>query len=371
MPKTVNAALARKMSAGHQGAGNSSRALVRALRLAVAQSALASARLPVAVIGAKQTRKKQDAVVDGLEESWLILLCTAPDGRIACISLDSGFVSGIVQKQTVGEVLMDPPPPRALTDTDAAMVVPLIEDILVNAAKLADEPEDVARLSGYEFKSRAPTPRVASLALVADVYDAFELTTELEGGVRQGAISVLLPDTATVVGGSRSEKAKPEKTLAESAGVVRAELNAVICRLHLPLGDLTELQTGDVLPLADARIDAVEVTAINRTRASKGRLGRSGGLRAIRINELVQPLAAEVTVGDEFIEHTHGGNLPSNGGQEQMSAGNSDRPECEALNVVDNGEQKVNDVALASTDNIAKEISELAGLPAPNSTSEP
>lgn len=66
---------------------------------------------------------------------------------------------------------------------------------------------------------------------------------------------------------------------------MRAELNAVLCRLSLPLSGLSSLNVGDQLPLDWARLDRTEILTIDRSRAAVGRLGQCGGLRAVRLNE--------------------------------------------------------------------------------------
>lgn len=367
MSKTVSAALARKLSAGQQGTGNKSRALLRAMRLAVARSSTERIRLPASVIGARQSSKKQEEVPKGLDDGQLLLLFSSVEGRVACVAMDVGFVSAIIQKQTMGEVFPDPPLPRALTDTDAAMVVPLIEDMLSRVLALVEGTVDAARLSGYEFASRAVDIRALSLALVEDQYDVFELTVELDGGRRQGVVSVLLPELSAADGDSGQPGGEHNKTLALAAEVVRAELTAVICRMNLPLAMLSELGVGDVLPLSGARVDKIEVAAIDRTQATKGRLGQCGGLRAVRINEVAQVSVPSQADAPEFVEHRRKEQPLATEDADWLEQSGSDLSDLEFS--LDPAEMSTDarDFSGSSTDRIASEISELAGLPAPAS----
>ena len=195
-------------------------------------------------------------------------------------------MSAIVQTQTIGQLTSaTPPEARAFTNTDAAMVAPLVEEALVKAAELAEMAEEEVDLSGYEYMARAGDLRSLCLTLVEEVYCGFELTIDLVGGVRQGHIAILLPQRPCDVEEDAGAQPDAGARLEQSSGVVRAELNAVLCRMNVPLSDLSALGIGDVLPLERARLDRTEVLAIDRTRAAVGRLGQSGGLRAVRINE--------------------------------------------------------------------------------------
>ena len=365
MSKTVSAALMRKLSVGQQGTGSKSRALLRALRLTVARSSVERVQLSVSVIGAKQASKTQEGATSGLEDGQLFLLFTNNDSRVASVLLDAGLVSAIIQKQTFGEVLPDPPQQRLLTDTDAAMVVPLVEDMIGHAQMLVDDPKDATRLCGYEFASRAVDLRALSLALVEDSYDAFELTVEMEGGVRQGTILFLLPDKPVEDGDADRGGTEQEKTLVEAAGVVRAELNAVIFRMNLPLAALSDLHAGDLLPLSGARLDRVDVVAIDRNRMTQGRLGQCGGLRAVRINEQVQIAVPASPDVQTFVERRRNST--------DLDAAEADCPDDTSLDTshqLSELSATVDENALKNTDRIASEISELAGLPAPTSKSD-
>lgn len=359
MSKTVSAALARKLSAGQEGTGSKPRALLRALRLAIARAAVERFKLSASVIAAKQVSKCQEVVTSGLEDGQMFLLFATKEGRVASVVLDVGLVSAIIQMQTMGQVFADPPQPRALTDTDAAMVVPLVEDMLERARELVDDQSDAARLNGYEFASRAVDRRMLSLALVEDGYDGFEFTVELEGGVRQGTLRILLPEISVAEGQATHADLEPLKTLSQAAGVVPAELNAVICRMNLPLTTLSDLGIGDLLPLAGARLDRIDIAAIDRTKATTGRLGQCGGQRAVRINEFLQAPATTRPEALSFVEHTRR-DAPVEIADVDLSRQDAvvqDR--SHAQSAVDE------DFAQASTERLAFEISELAGLPAP------
>ncbi|SDW17142.1 Type III flagellar switch regulator (C-ring) FliN C-term [Ruegeria halocynthiae] len=351
-------ALARKLSAA-QGGAETPRSILRALRLGLARAAGEGMGLALSVIGAKQAVRTQEDMAGRLKGGWLLLLFSSDQGGIAAACLDPGCVSAIVQQQTIAMVTSDPPPERVFTDTDAAMVAPLVEDTLSRAQKLVESSADMTSLSGFEFASRAEDRRSLILALVDEAYRMFDLTVELACGARQGEVCILLPERPLSDEEQAAEITQPGMNLDQASGVIRAELNTVISRMSLPLTALSELSVGDVLPLQDARVDRVEVLAIDRARTAIGRLGQCGGMRAVRINEQRLTPALPASEGQAFLAST-----TSSRGEDALSSA----PDEEIITgdpVMDDILLDPDDLLSASSDQRVAEISHLAGLPAP------
>ncbi len=359
----TTSALARKLSAGQCGA-DTPRSVLRALRLGLARASGESMGLALSVIGAKQAVRAQEDVADRLHEGWLMLLFTSDQGGLVAACLDPGCVSAIVQQQTIAMITSDPPPARAFTDTDAAMVAPLIEDMLGRALKLVETAADQASLFGYEFASRAEDRRALNLALVDEAYRMFDLTVELAGGPCQGEVCILLPERPLSDQEQVADITLSGANLDQASGVMRAELNTVICRLSLPLTALSELSVGDVLPLQGARVDRVEVLSIDRSRTAIGRLGQCGGMRAVRINEQSPPTALPAADGPAFLA-SKASSVPS-ASEDTMSSLLDDDIVAHDLSAED-ALPDPDDLLPASSDQRVAEISHLAGLPAPHS----
>ncbi len=359
MAHTAGAALARKLSLGQGDLGDRPRSILRALRLGFARAAGERLNLPLAVIGAKQADRAQARLAATLAEDWLLLKFTGPEG-FAAACLDLNCVSAIVQTQTIGEVTLDAPAERGFTDTDAAMAAPLVEDALRRAVGLVDA-ADQPGLTGYEYASRAEDLRGLTLSLVADSYRVFDLTVELGGGLRQGQITIVLPDPPAPDEAEIELDVDTGPRLEQSSGVVRAELNAVVCRMRLPLAHLSALEVGSLLPLAGARLDRTEVLTIERTRSSVGRLGQSGGMRAVRLNENVPLPALDALESAEFIE-----SRPANVRGDMADTGVDIL--SDPLDLVANStgvDPLDDDLSLVEPDRMVAEISQLAGLDGP------
>lgn len=362
MSQDVNAALARKLSVGQKDLGDRPRSVLRALRLGFARAAGDRLNLPLAVIGAKQSNQSQEVPGDAAGQDWLLLVFDGPEGRAAAC-LNPNVVSAIVQAQTIGQVLSGDPGTRTFTDTDAAIVAPLIEAALTGSAALFDASSDQICLAGLEFTSRAKDLRTLSLAMTEEAYRIFELTVDLANGEQQGHISVFLPEHPAVPDVAEDAGEKADLRMDQCSGVMRAELTAALCRMSLPLSDLSGMRIGDILPLRGARLDRTEVLTIDRTRAGIGRLGQCGGLRAVRLNETAALPALTGADAQDFIASKSGTppqDYPVEPAEhdahaQTVPAGVSDLTDSDLI---------VND-----SERMVAEITQLAGLAPPESTS--
>ncbi|WP_298853469.1 FliM/FliN family flagellar motor switch protein [uncultured Ruegeria sp.] len=359
MSQTVNAALVRKLSVGQKDRGDRPRSVLRALRLGFARAAGDRLNLSLAVIGAKQSSRSQDDLIEPIGQDCLLLVFDGPEGRAAAC-LDLNVVSAIVQSQTIGDVMPGDPEPRAFTDTDAAMVAPLIEAALARSAGLIDAAAEQICMAGYEFSARAEDLRNLSLAMSEEAYRVFDLTVDLANGVRQGQISVFLPDRPFALDKADEAIEAVGPRIEQSSGVVRAELSAVLCRMSLPLSDLSAMQPGSVLPLRGARLDRTEILTIDRTRTGIGRLGQCGGLRAVRLNEQVSLPALPGCDTQEFIESRRRLQPRDQLDEKAANAVGIVSPAVE----VDVLESVENELLLNDSERMVTEISQLAGLDA-------
>ncbi len=295
--------LERKFAAANEVAAGSGRSALRALRLALARTAKDLFDMPLAVIGAKQARCEQDRIAGFLADNRLLVLLDGAQGMAGAVSLDAACVAALIQQQTMGRVsgtAID----RVFTGTDAALAEPLIETLLARAANLADAPEDQYCLTGFRFGARVEDTRSLLLALEADRFRVYDLTIDIAEGAAQGAICLLLPDLPLISDSSgKMGKGGALKgpQLGQAFGVMHADLTAVIGRLRIPLTDLTSMQSGDVLPLMQERLEATELITINGQAIACGRLGQINGLRALRLNETrIQVDPEEQPVEDRF-----------------------------------------------------------------------
>ncbi|WP_158965855.1 FliM/FliN family flagellar motor C-terminal domain-containing protein [Chachezhania sediminis] len=292
------AALARKLSAAKAGASTTERTALRALRLAAARTADDLFDLPVAAIGATQDRCMIDDLRRHFSDNWLLVLLDGPDGRFGMASFDPSAVMVLIQQQTMGEVTGGTPSDRPFTDTDAALAEPLIEGILSRAADLAEVEHDRRCLTGYRFGARAADVQDLVLALEDDRYRVFDLTLDIAHGKVQSVVRFALPDLTEEEQGE--EAAGPRGPhLDQAAGVIRAELTAVLGRIRMPLSRFARLAPGMLLELTDGDLARTELRTIAGGKVAVARLGQAGGMRALRMNEPPE-LRARPDPGEAF-----------------------------------------------------------------------
>lgn len=361
-------AVQRKLAVASSGSQTGERTALRALRLGFARAAAAVCDLPLAIIGATQRRAGSDDVVDYIRKDWLLLLLDGPDGRIGALLFDPDCIAALIQHQTMGAVSGGTTADRAFTETDAAMVAPLVDAALQKASELVQVATDALCLSGYSFGARSEDARSLALTLEADHYRVFELSLDFTGGIAQGTACLILPEPPEpkVVKTNRNSGPGMDKAV----GVASADLTAVICRVQVTLAELSVLSPGDVLPLTQGRFDKTEVLAISGQRVTTGQLGQAGGFRAIRLAGYMPQLMATPDEFDTSIS------LPSPAvKQDSMILDGTVLSEVE-VDGGGGGLQAMTDddseslFAGLSAEEAALEISELAGLPLPGSKEE-
>ena len=274
----------RKVAAGQEASPPGGRSAVRGLRIGLARAARDIFEMPVAVIGATQTRCAQASLGQYLGKDHLLVLLDGPDRQVGVLSVDRESLASIIQQQTMGRVTGGEPAARPYTSTDAALVAPLIDETMKRAAAMTDVLTDRRCLEGYRFGARTEDLRSMILAIEAERFRIFNLTLDFAAGVQQGKWCLALPEPEEEPAAASAAPLGPR--LDKPAGAARAELSAVIGRLRLPLAEFSAMKPGALLPLQNPQIDRADLVAINGQRIATARLGQISGMRAVRLNEL-------------------------------------------------------------------------------------
>lgn len=280
--------LQRKLAAARRGGQGNSRSALRALRLALARAAADVVGLALAVIGATQARCGTDGLAAALGGDRLFMRLHGADGRVGALAIERALVAALIRQQTTGRAEAPAPapaspPPRPFTATDAALAAPLVGAVLGRASDLA-EAADRDCLAGYGVGGPAADLRALLMGLDADRFRLFTLTVEIAGGPAQASLVLALPDDADAPGAAADAPGGALRLPRDgSFAQVRAELSAVVGRLRLPLAGLAAMRPGDMLALAEGRIDHTDLVGIDGRRIALGRLGRAGGMRAVRL----------------------------------------------------------------------------------------
>lgn len=258
--------------------------LAKALRRALSRSADVLWDLALVTQSVAVGSLDQDGVVAALTPGDLLLLLDGPEGALGLALIDRQVMTGLVEVQTIAQVTQMPPDAeRELTQTDAAMMAPLLDATLAGfAANLEDHPLH-GQLQGFRFGAMLEDARSASLLLDAAAYRSFTAKIDLALGRRRGLLKLILPERRLRRAPDAPRPDDAPGPHEEALGRVPVKLSAVLPRVRLPLNAARGLKPGDVLPLMPDALERVEVMAGPGHLVARGRLGKVSGLRAVRL----------------------------------------------------------------------------------------
>lgn len=267
--------------------------LPKALRRALSRTADVLWDLALVTQAVTVDMLDQDQVIEALGKRDLLILLDGPDGLVGLASIGREIMTGVVEVQTIQQVTQMPvDEDRVLTQTDAAMMAPLLDGTLNRMADTLVEHPLHGQLTGFRFGAMIEDPRGASLLLDAAAYRAFRAEVDLALGRRRGVLTLFLPERRLKPGAG--EAAPGPGPHEEELSRVPARLDAVLARVRLPLRRAEALKPGDLLSLPPDVLEKVEVTAGRGQLVARGRLGQLNGLRAVR---LALPSGAPARVG--------------------------------------------------------------------------
>ena len=291
-------ALVRKADVGRQEHQARAMTLAKALRLTAAKVADDLLDMALSVVELRTERRVVDDVPALLVPQNLLILLEGPNRQRGAAVLDQSLVEGLIQKLTTGKVQPAPEGAegRKLTDTDAAICAPFLDALIARAGQLPEAPKDQAVLRGFAFGARTPEPRLLLMALDAASYHVFGLTLDIEGGRRQGSLTLILPEAAAVpnpldrveISATGDAPVPPApiapRTLCDPVLALEVALPVALARTQLSLKTLSTLSEGDVLQLEEA--DFAKARLLTPDGKSLGRvtLGQIDSRRAVQLH---------------------------------------------------------------------------------------
>ena len=257
----------------------------RALRLATEKTANDVFSLVLSVQAVARSRVDHPGLLALIPDGLLLLLLDGPDGAVGVMTLDSATLSALIEMQTVGQVLPRPPRDRPLTRTDAALAAPLVDGILQRMTQDLSDHADRYWACGFRFGAMIDDRRSLGLTLDAPDYHVFRVDLDIAGGARQGEVILVLPWREDPEQHRRAaDREVSGRQLQTRVMDAPVRLDAVLCRVSLPLSEIGKLVVGDVLPLPAEALREIALEGVGRRRVATGRLGKIDGLRAICLN---------------------------------------------------------------------------------------
>lgn len=297
----MSAILRRKIAASRPPSQVRQGAL-QLLPLSVARTARAGLSLDITCGDAGSDRVTLAELLEMPDERALILLLEGPGGSGGMLAMCPSMLAALIEVQTLGCVTAQPILPRRPTRIDAAMVADWVDALLIDLEDALACHDDLIWVDGFRVSGHLDDTRPLGLMLEDAPYQALRLTCDL-AQAREGRLVLALPAEG------RGRKPKPAEPVEQPSGpedtdfgpqlaarvlAARAEVQASLLRLRLPLAEVNALRAGQLLPLPMAALDRIEILGIDGVSRAAGRLGQQGGQRAVRITQCEDARAASL-----------------------------------------------------------------------------
>lgn len=256
----------------------------KALRLAMIRAAEVRVRLAVTVLGITEEIVPLEDLLRLIEDEHLLLALNGDIGLCGLAGIDLQTRAAVIEMQTTGLLRATPADPRAVTATDAAMIVPLIDGLLKDASETTMGTPLQGWTAGYTVGDRVINTRAAGMAMVDTTYRLVRLTLDLGAGGRQGMIQLALPVSREMKMAEVPDAAAAwAAAMAAAVGNAPAELRAVLHRMRLSLRQVDGFHVGQMIALPGITVGSVKLEAADGRVLARARLGQMTGLRAVRL----------------------------------------------------------------------------------------
>ena len=264
----------------------------RAVRVSVARAAVRTLDLALDVGEIAEEVRDLDGLTDGMTPAMLTFAVRRegePAGIVAC---SVSLVAAALETLTTGAVLADPPDPRPVTSTDAALVRPWFEALLTDLVETADGNALDGWSAGCTLGARVTDPRTLTLSHPDVDYRLLDIAIGDRVTDRDHRLLLALPLPIAERPAAPAHPAPAEDwsdRLDRAVMGAQYRLDAVLTRRTVSLAQLTQWQVGDLLPLGTTGFDAIALTAQNGRVLATGRLGQLDGRIAVRIGPRAEP----------------------------------------------------------------------------------
>jgi flagellar motor switch protein FliM len=232
------------------------------------------------VVAGVQEREMDLHAELSVEEGALLLYLAGPFGNPAGLAVvDPGLLAGLIEVLTNGRVTSARREPRRATAVDAALAGHVIDGWLAGVAEARDDGSWLAT------GEQPPDLRAALLKLEEGTWTETRVELDLGGGKRTGRLTLYHP-----AGAARHAPAPKAGGLRPILMPVETVLEAVLCRVRVPLGTVTALAPGQLIPLPGVSLRRIALEAPRGRLIAEVHLGQSGGYRAVRV---IDPEATE------------------------------------------------------------------------------
>ncbi|MEP5153415.1 hypothetical protein [Planktotalea sp.] len=267
--------------------------------MSLARAADQAFKLALRVGSIRQSRLELSDMVEQLDENWALFPLIHDDGSIGAMCIDPATNTAFVEQQTLGRVNAATSTSRKLTRTDKALALPFSDKFLRLFDKALEGAPTGYWTRGYRTEDAVETRHLMVLLLDASEYRGFEMSSEIAGSDRKSLIRLFLPMKEPVqpksLKSNKKDKEKPAKArpkLRNAALAASVEVDAIMCKITIPLTELHGLKEGQLLPLPKNAAQSAKLQDKIGQTALPVRLGQLHGMRAVRLAQSYADVAS-------------------------------------------------------------------------------
>jgi flagellar motor switch protein FliM len=284
--------------------------LAAKLEYAVAKGASSALRVTAEAIVEQSRVDRLNTLIDALPSPGLFMLLEFEGGETAVIGLDMALVNHVVDILAGGDPNVPRnPPARTPTAIDAALCRNVFGPVLSQFDRELRALTGGVGLPDFRWGRVEHMTTSLQFALPDHQYLIFRVSLDIGEEGRGGSFHLALPlpviePAEAVLRRSGIIRAQGEsenwsRHMRDVVSRTRVRITAVLDRARMPVAELTRLEVGGVLPLADVTLDDVvlELEAAGEVRPiGRGRLGAYRRNKAVKLFEppdaaFLEPLA--------------------------------------------------------------------------------
>jgi len=274
--------LQRKAGAGRSPLDAAGMTPPKALKLAFLKAAQAELRLAARAESIHETRHSHAKVIENIDENLLILTLDGPSGSMGFLLVDTQVLAGIIEIQTLGFVKNNAAEPRKATNTDRAMIKPVINLCLNKFADFLTGGPAQSWTAGFCVGERIENVRLLGLRLDDIEFRRLTVSLDLGDGAKQGEISFVFPAVGNKIDADLPERdwtSDLQEAVLDSHGM----LNAILHKTLHPLAKVRGFQVGDLIEVPISAVSQISMEGVDGQIVGKAKLGQQNGFRALRV----------------------------------------------------------------------------------------
>lgn len=251
--------------------------------------------LDVFVPEAEAYRRPIGDLLEGLEEICVTLLLNGPDGELGLCVIDGALNDGLIEQQTLGRIAKVPRGDRAVTEVDAAMCEPFIQDLLKQMNRDFRAIPASAPIRGFTCGRPIFDRPELKLLMTEPEMDVVRITLDLGPGVKTGCMELWFPGTSKpyVIDDATGERTGP--TMKPHVLDTEVEMEAVLDNVKVPLSKIIEMSVGDTIEIPREALMRARLLDKSGSLVTRARLGQLNMMRAARVVGLNGPVKDSAT----------------------------------------------------------------------------